>query len=366
MRVVHSIILLSVFVGLSMGDMGYFGTIAQNPVPVDTFTVHPFIELTCEDVLIEILPGGNAIVTADFLFTNTGPSDTVLMYFPLSVMVPTISVLWSMENITDPLEEPDVTVNGELIAVRPMLSTMWIKEYKEEGSWDIFTETLDVLTPEEPDSGLVFYLADPAYWGGLDMMEIVMSDTISDLDMLMMGTYSSHAFWKVPFEEGEQVLVEYRTAFSMRHEWGVPFFYMNYPLYTGASWAGPIGSGRITVTVSDGREFADITDWTSHSMSDATEVTSFEFAPLPGMEGVPALYETHLSTNFGSILPSALVWEFSDFEPLVSPQGWMYYYEDSDSENAQYQAELMFYPDKYPSWPSGIRVTIIDNEFEEY
>jgi len=361
-----SISALLAFSSLIYGDMGFFGTIAQNPVPVDTFAVHPFIELTCEDVLIEILPGGEAMVTADFLFTNTGPQDTVLMYFPLSVMVPTISVLWDMGSISDPLEEPDVTVNGQPIDVRPLLCIMWIREYVEESSWLTFTETVDVLTPEEPDSGFVFYLADPEYWGGLDMMETVLADTISDLDLFMMSAYSSHAFWEVPFQAEEQVLVEYRTSFQMRYEWGVPYFNLNYPLYTGASWAGPIGSGRITVTVAGGREFTDITDWISYSMPEATEVASHEFAPLPGMEGAPALYETYLSANFGSILPSALVWAFSDFEPLVSPQGWMYYYEDAHSENAQYQAELMFYPEKYHPWPSGIRVTVTDNEFEEY
>ncbi|MCK4806990.1 MAG: hypothetical protein KAT09_05055 [Candidatus Aegiribacteria sp.] len=38
-----------------------------------------------------------------FLFTNTGQADTVLMYFPVSVMVPTLSLLWSLDDMSDPL-----------------------------------------------------------------------------------------------------------------------------------------------------------------------------------------------------------------------------------------------------------------------
>lgn len=47
-----------VFSFTSRADMGFFGSIVQNPVPADTFQVNPFIELSCEDVLIEVYPGG--------------------------------------------------------------------------------------------------------------------------------------------------------------------------------------------------------------------------------------------------------------------------------------------------------------------
>ena len=364
MRTILAFGVLAFMTGVCQADMGYFGTIAQNPVPVDTFEVHPFIELSCEDVLIEIFPEGEAAITADFLFTNTGPADTVLMYFPLSIMVPTISVLWDLEDVTDPLDEPLVMVNGERVSVRPLLCTLWNGDYREEGEWENFRGLVDVLTPEEPDSGFAFYIADPGYWGGSDMLETMLSDSLTPMDWCVLDAYSSHALWEVPFAEGESVLVEYTTVFRMRYEWEQPFLYLSYPLYTGASWAGPIGSGRIVVRTAEGREFGDITGWSTTSMPEGIEVADYPYHPLPEMEG--AHPGTLLRERQGGSLDSALVWMFEGLEPVVSPQGWMYYYEDSRSENARLQAEMSFWPEKPPPWPSGIRVTVYDEDFQQY
>ena len=78
MKYLTPFLMLFVITFTSQADMGFFGSIAQNPAPSDTFQVHPFIELTCEDVVIEVYPGGEAEITADFLFTNTGQADTVI------------------------------------------------------------------------------------------------------------------------------------------------------------------------------------------------------------------------------------------------------------------------------------------------
>ncbi len=347
-------------------DMGFFGTIAQNPVPLD-FPIHPCIELTAEDVLIEVLPGGTAVLTADFLFTNTGPADTVLMYFPVSVMVPTISVLWSLDEITDPLvADPLVTVNGERVDVRPMLCTTWNRRYEEDGAWETFRSGVEILSSqEEPDSGLVFYLAPPDYWESLDMLETVMSDSLTEDDWNVLCAHSSHALWEVPFAEGEQVVVEYAMEFAMRYQWESHVLSITYPLYTGGSWAGPIGSGRITVTNGPGKDFGDIVGWSSESMPEAELLRPFPYHPLPLISESGPGYGS-LWPAFGEELEAALVWEFRDLEPVVSSMGWMYYYEDPSDENALYQVEVMTWPEEPPPWPSVVHIEVIDKAFQPY
>lgn len=361
--IVVVIILFMLSCGAS-ADMGYFGTIAQNPVPLE-LPVHPSIELTAEDVLIEMLPAGQAELTADFLFTNTGPADTVLMYFPVSIMVPTISVLWSLDDLTDPLTEPVVAVNGEAVEVRPLLCMPWNREYRDPAEWEALCEMFEVLVPaEEPDSGLVFFLADAGIWSGLNIMEWVSSDSITDLTEAVLNTRSSHALWSVPFGAGESLRVTYSIAYSLRYAWENPILSMTYPLYTGGSWAGNIGSGRIVATAEPGGKFAGITGWSSVSMPEGTEELDYLYLSLPAMVEAPG--RSPLTDRYGETMEMAVVWTFEEFEPVVSPMGWMYYYEDPEDINARYYAEEMSWPEKPPQWPSSIRVEVFDGDFEQY
>lgn len=341
----------------SMADMGFFGSIAQNPVPADTFQVHPFIELTCEDVVIEVFPGGYAEITADFLFTNTGHADTVIMYFPISVMVPTISVLWSLEDISDPITNPSVSVNGIPVDVHPLLSSTWSVLGLRRQSWEDILDTVDPLSDIEPDAREVFfYMIDPEAWDSLDVMNSVLADSISVRDRIILSASSSHACWTVPFNAGEQVLVEYSMDYFLGHDFTECSYDLNYPLYTGASWSGPIGSGRITVIPGGDLGIKHFLNWNSISMPEAISVEDYSFVPLPAIVNAPAFELTRLSDIKGLEIESALVWLFHDFEPVVSGSGWMYYFESSTDQDAIYHSEM--YEDSTASWPSGLRVIV--------
>ena len=198
--------------GLSGADMGYFATIAQNPVPAGLPGWHPSIEMTAEDVFIEIGSGKEARIVADFLFTSHGDDETVIMYFPVNVLTPEISALWSLENISYPLDTPSVTVDGESVEVFPLLRSRW---FPRTGSptWEDIDKFATPLAASEPDTGeTFFYIMDPSCWGNLTM------DFISELDtpdIMAMDADAMMAAWTVTFEEGQQVLVEYSLDFEM-------------------------------------------------------------------------------------------------------------------------------------------------------
>jgi hypothetical protein len=359
MRGLPVMLLMLILCGAASADMGYFGSITQNPVPVGDLSSHPSIELTCEDVFIEVFPRGDARLTAAFLFHNGGPMDDVMMYFPVSVMVPTISVLWSMENLTDPLGSPAVTVDGKPVEVRPMLAAMWHDGTMDRG-WEELAETVDLLSSAPSDSGTVFFTVDPGYWENLDMMERVSSDSLPDLDLFVLGAGSSNALWTVHFNEGADVLVEYTMDLTLRAPGESEPFSLSYPLYTGASWAGPIGSGRITVVPSRGLSLSDFTAWSSFSMPEARVGENMSYLGLPELEGHPSYRGSLMEAATGVTLPEALVWEFADFEPVVSPRGWTYYFEDPMAEITRCYTEMIYGCEAPPPWPSSLRVVVAD------
>jgi hypothetical protein len=344
--------------------MGYFGSITQNPVPAGDLSSHPSIGLTCEDVFIELFPGGDARLTAAFLFHNGGPADDVMMYFPVSVMVPTISVLWSMDDLTDPLGSPTVTVDGSPVEVRPMLAAIWQDGYMDRG-WEELAETVDLLGAAPSDSGTFFFTVDPGYWESLDMMERISTDSLPDLDLFVLGAGSSNALWTVHFDEGADVLVEYTMLLTLRHDWEEEWYSLTYPLFTGASWAGSIGSGRITVVPSRGLSLSDITTWSSYSMPEARVEENMAYLGMPELECHPSYQGSMMEAATGVTLPEALVWEFADFEPVVSPSGWMYYFEDPMAGDMQHWSEMMYGSDAPPPWPSTLRVVVANTPPEK-
>lgn len=344
----------------SRADMGYFGSIAQNPVPSDTFPAHPFIELTCEDVVIEVYPGGKAEITADFLFTNTGQADTVIMYFPISVMLPTHSLLWSLADLSDPLTNPSVSVNGIPTDVHPLLATTWSSWAFRDCSWADILDTVTPLSPIEPDTNEVFfYMIAPESWDSIDVvLDNVLADSISNIDHLILSARSSHACWTVPFRAGEQVLVEYGMEYYLGFDYMESSYDLTYPLYTGASWSGAIGNGRISVIPRGGLGIKYFSSWSSTSMPEAIREEDYSFSPLPQIIDSPG-YEMTILSNLSNVqIKGALVWRFHDFEPVVSSRGWMYYFESSTDEDAVYHAEM--YEDGSAGWPSSLRV-IVEN-----
>jgi hypothetical protein len=310
--------------GFSEADMGYFASIAQNPVPAGVPGWHPSIEMTAEDVLIQLGYRGQARITADFLFTNRGEAETVVMYFPVTVMNPQISALWSLEDISYPLDTPIVTVDGEAAEVFPLLRSRW---YPETGflTWEDIEKFATPLTASEPDTGeTFFYIMDPSCWGNLTM------DFISELDtpdIMAMEADAMMAAWAVEFEEGQQVLVEYSLDFTMSSYYEEYEYTLFYPLYTGTGWAGAIGRGRITVVPErQSGDWNSRPEFESISMPDGQRLESHFLEPLEEMTAMFSWDKTLLSEFTNSTYYRALLWEFENFEPVITRSVWFDFY----------------------------------------
>lgn len=122
------------------------------------------------------------------------------------------------------------------------------------------------------------------------------------------------------------MLVEYCLVYTLSSAYEEPYSTLTYPLYTGASWGGPIGTGRITVVSSDGMDFRDFVEWHSTSMPEALVSIGGEYTPLPEIAGAAGYGSCRISELAGMELDSVLVWEFVDFEPVVSSSDSRYFY----------------------------------------
>ena len=338
--------------GVSSADMGYFATIAQNPVPAGIPGWHSAIEMTAEDVVIEVLESGKAEITADFLFTNNGDEESLIMYFPISVMTPQISHLWNLSQTTPLLDSPVVTVNGASVEVYPLLRARWYPQGNDL-TWKDVLNFSTPLTDGEPDTNAVFfYMLHPSCWESLTM------DFVSPLDIpdqLAMMADGFMAAWTVDFDAGEQLLVEYCMEYSMSGDREEYLYTLFYPLYTGAGWAGSIGKGRISVIGGEGFSWNTLIDWTSLSMTEGTEVENPEIDPFPEFSNLPTWGETRLSQLTGNMYCHALVWEFSDFEPVITPSVWQAFYPFPEGTDSIWLSPTE--PDgETVEWASALRV----------
>ncbi len=318
------------------------------------------IEMTAEDVLIEIFPGGNASITAAFLFTNTGAADTVIMYFPLVVRTLTMGPALPLIDITDPLRAPSVSINGSYIEVHPMIGNTWLPEYNEYRWEDIRSEVM-TMTETEPDMGEVyFYTVEAENWHSYDYIDLIYDhyDEITFVEELQLLCNSLNASWIVPFSAGEEVLVEFCIEYTMSSEYENPYCTMIYPLYTGASWTGSIGEGRITAVPAGGLKFSDFHSWYSVSMPDAEIVEGLAYVPLSEISDCVSFANTELADFSGTHFDSALVWIFTDFEPVVSPTHWQFFYYSPD--NPDYRFHSGSAGVDTTDWSSSLRIDILD------
>ncbi len=340
-------------------DAGFLRSIVQNPIPVSSSPTS--IEMISEDVLIEIYPGGAVEITAAFLFTNTGTADTVIMYFPLTLRTIFHGPYLPLYNVTDPLSSPSVTVNGSPAEVRPLIGNTWTPWF-DDYTWDEVREAVHTMRETEPDTGEVyFYIADDFSWDTYDIYKWLdeWSSDYTVLKDLVVVINSLNACWTVPFSEGDSVLVEFSMEYSMSSEYESPYCTMVYPLYTGASWAGPIGEGRITVAPCGGLRFADFDSWYSISMPDARSVINMTYEPLEAISGADGFELTELADISGTYLDSVLIWEFTDFEPAVSPTHWEYFYFTPDNPDGRFHSGAVSLEDT-TDWSSSIRIDILD------
>lgn len=295
---------------LVIADAGYLGSVTQNPAPVTTLGTYPDISMESEEVVVELHPT-YADVTAGFTFQNGGEEQTAIMYLPLEIGTVFVSrIAASFEDLKDELS---VQVNNQGMATEGLYQGLYDPELRQEMglSWEEFSALLQVLNSSEPALGEPLYFRkyvlaedDPDYdsWGNQPLYPAQMLS----------------ASWTVPFapHESKTVTCIYRYFYTQDYNQSTERF--AYPLFTGATWAGNIGEGKIYVIPGEDFNWEDIR-WVAGIYM--PEVEELSYAQLN--VALPGYHQKTYS--------HALLWSFTDFEPKPMSLGHLAFYPDVGS-----------------------------------
>lgn len=83
------------------------------------------------------------------------------------------------------------------------------------------------------------------------------------------------------------------------------------------------------------------------------------YEPLEAISGADGFELTELADISGTYLDSVLIWEFTDFEPAVSPTHWEYFYFTPDNPDGRFHSGAVSLEDT-TDWSSSIRIDILD------
>jgi hypothetical protein len=187
----------------ALADSGWYSYING---PVGTEQENLYISMMDEQVEIRLNPQ-NADVTATFTFTNFGSATEVGMYFPLAEGGGSdLAYSGDEEDHEEPLAPSEADRYGFLVTV---------------DNQTVPSELVRRIT-----YGEIYLDSEAAHFDNLDF-----------------------ARWSVPFEHNQtrQIVCSFAAPYETgKHGEGPDYF--TYILYTGASWAGPIQEGRITVS----------------------------------------------------------------------------------------------------------------------
>lgn len=299
----------------AQGDAGYLGSVVQGPVPLAGTGTE--VRMLAQDVLIRVDRSAYDI-TGCFLLHSPGDEGTVYMYFPVDIITPFVSMLYSSTKPDPLLERVDVTVDGARAEVFPMFVCEW--NPSEEPSllcWESVREMTRPLFTEEPDPG------EPFYATRIPALER-MTDSCTDWEADLPGIRSQalNAAWSAEFGADDTLLVEYHVTGSMTLDYDSTFSIFCYPLQTGSTWEGTIGRGRVTVVDEEPDAPGIITFIAGSMLPPAESLPPSSFEPLPEIAGHPAFDETRLSRLADTSHPGGFEWNFSDFEPSAVPEGW--------------------------------------------
>lgn len=286
---------------LCFADAGYLGSLAQGPSPALPGSGGTSVRMAAEDVFIRLESCSTAVVSAAFLF-DADEAETVLMCYPIEVRT-VFSSLWNAllyeedDEFYTPPRDPGTRVWVDGVPAETFILVQCGRTGDEEA---------DRRLMERYGRG-----GREARGGSFLVSTIPASDSAAAASAVE-SAQALLVCWEVGLEPGRSRLVEVEDRVRPTSDYSGRLHRITYPLVTGASWAGRIGRGRISVTGGPSFDWDDIQWWSGVLMPPPLEQSRFVPAPLPGLEG-----SRLLEAFTGSDLGRALVWEFEDFEPVA-------------------------------------------------
>ncbi|KQC14890.1 MAG: hypothetical protein APR63_13215 [Desulfuromonas sp. SDB] len=327
-------------------DAGYLASISSGPSPVTSYDKHPCIEMTAEEVVIIIFKQFDlnfdeptetysAEIYTSFLFTNTGEQERILMAIPVEVITPFVSYLYGYEENDSLLSNPRVYVNGQEVEVSLIFGSI-IQDNLTVEELEFIEKYLDPLFDQMPLPG------QPLYFRNFQIIQ----RGVEDISMELLSPNIALACWEVEFEEKEQKLVEYRQNYEMTADYGMKAFRLSYPLFTGATWSGSIGRGKISVILDDDISPQELVYFLGVGLPEPREI---ERGTLDLTDYLSLLENPEISTISrlnGRYFNYGVEWEFKDLQPLPSDFSYRNYYPDIGDIGAVYYMEYLENPDQ--------------------
>jgi len=328
-------------VSIALGDAGYLGSVVQGPVVLGADGTE--VEMLCEDVLIEV-DGNEYSITGDFLFYSP-VSEEAFIYFPVDIVTPFVSALYSATEPEGHLDRVRVTVDGREVEVFPLFVARWDSTYR----WSELAPLLEPVFTQEPvPGGPVYCRLMPSY--------AEVCDSCADWESMLpaLDCQALNAGWNVDFAGGDTVLVEYSVFGEMTRDYESLMSILCYPLQTGSTWSGSIGRGRVTVVPSSLGSFDQITFTAGVNMPPVHTEEPFVYEPLPCIGSRPSFESSELFGRTGRRFEGGYVWEFQDFQPNVSGTGWRSLYPGLGDMYAMVADSLMMWQNgEIPHRPSA-------------
>ena len=327
-------------------DAGYLASISSGPSPVISHDKHPSIEMTAEEVVIIVYKQLNqdydepteaysAEIYTSFLFTNTGEHDRILMAIPVEVRTPFVSYLYAYEENDSLLSNPRVYINGQEVEVRLIFGSI-IKHNLTDEEMEFIENNLDPLFDQMPSLG------QPLYFKNFQIIH----EGVEDISMELLSPNIALACWEVEFELKEQKLVEYRQNYEMTADYGMRAFRLSYPLFTGATWFGSIGEGKITVILEDDISPQELVYFLGVGLPEPREIDRSKLDLTDYLSLLENPDISIISDINGRYCQYGVEWKFTDLKPLPSDFSYRNYYPDIGDIGAVYYMEYLENPDQ--------------------
>lgn len=306
-------------------DAGYLRSVTSGPSPVLIDNDSIEIQMSYEEVFISIYEDSGIIkaqVNSVFVFDNFGDESEVLMYFPLEVRTPFYPV--GLSNYWADSLKIEVLVDGKICPVDIFYYDVWDSSMMRDMSWEEFSACYEVLNINEPQEGEpLFYKIDEKS-----------RDFAYEAKALL-------AFWKVKFDEKSTKFIEFSQEYLLTSDYENKMFRLSYPLFTGSSWANNIRKGRISVLFED-EEVKRALKFFIGSLMPLPEVYLDGYTASDPLKEISERYKSdNLSKFYNRSYAGAIIWNFSDLEPLPANFRHHAFYPDIPDVGTEIMMEYM-------------------------
>lgn len=310
-------------------DAGYLRSVTSGPSPVLIDNDSIEIQMTYEEVVICVFEDAGimkAQLSCGFVFENIGDESEVLMYFPLEVRTPFYPVGLSMDWADS--SKIEVLVDGKPCPLDVFYYNLWDSSIKEDLNWEEFSAYYGVLNEHEPQKG------EPLFYKNIDNYPEFAYEAKALL-----------AVWRVKFEERTTKFIEFSQEYHLTSDYEEKMFRLSYPLFTGSSWANNIRKGRISVFFSD-EEVKKALKFFIGSLMPVPEVHLEGFTAVEPLKEISERFKSiNLSKFYGRWYAGAIIWNFSDLEPLPANFRYQPFYPDIPDVGTEVYLEYMDYLD---------------------